>query len=125
MYEFEDSHRARYRALLDAIRQVETGGEADPANAVGDDGKALGPYQIWRAFWFDCVMPGGYNRVKEMEYAERCIIRYWKRYCPGPLGSGAEETLMAVFHYGPQGAKVGDRHNYIAKVMKAKETANA
>lgn len=32
--------------LVQAICQVETGGEADPANAVGDNGKAIGPYQI-------------------------------------------------------------------------------
>ena len=32
--------------LFHAIRMVETGGESDPENAVGDGGKAIGPYQI-------------------------------------------------------------------------------
>ena len=39
--------------LFHAIQKVETGGEADPENAVGDGGKAIGPYQIHEVYWQD------------------------------------------------------------------------
>ena len=38
------------RKLLDAICEVESG--CDPL-AVGDGGKAIGPYQIWMSYWID------------------------------------------------------------------------
>lgn len=41
------------RKLFDAIRQVETGSERDPENAVGDGGMAIGPYQIHEVYWRD------------------------------------------------------------------------
>ena len=37
--------------LLDAIEQVESGGDA---NAVGDSGRAVGAYQIWKIYVDDC-----------------------------------------------------------------------
>ena len=46
---------AQSTALLDAIRRVETGGCKNPANAVGDNGKAIGPFQIHRVYWQDAV----------------------------------------------------------------------
>ena len=39
--------------LFHAIQKVETGGVADPENAVGDGGKAIGPYQIHDVYWQD------------------------------------------------------------------------
>lgn len=34
--------------LFDAIRKTETGGESNPSNAIGDNGRSLGPYQIMK-----------------------------------------------------------------------------
>ena len=39
--------------ILTAIAAVETGGERQPDRAVGDNGKALGRFQIWEVYWKD------------------------------------------------------------------------
>ena len=39
--------------LFHAIQKVETGGETNPESAVGDGGKAIGPYQIHESYWQD------------------------------------------------------------------------
>ena len=92
------------RPLLDAIREKESGGEADPANAVGDGGKAIGPYQIWRAYWQDAVqhdpsIGGTYEDCRDAAYAERVILAYWSRYAP----AYDYETLARIHNGGPKG----------------------
>ena len=91
------------RPLFDAIRQVETGGDPHPANAIGDHGVSLGPYQIKKQYWRDSGVPGGYERVRERSYAERVMIAYWQRFCPFALGQGDWRTLARVHNGGPNG----------------------
>jgi len=40
---------------VDAVAQIETGGQADPDNAIGDGGKAKGRYQFHKSAWDDCT----------------------------------------------------------------------
>jgi hypothetical protein len=95
------------RSILDAIRAVETGSCADPANAVGDGGAALGPYQIHRVYWQDAVdrdpslVANGqtYQNVRDAAYAERVIMAYWNRYAP----SYDAQTLARIHNGGPKG----------------------
>jgi hypothetical protein len=95
------------RPILDAIRAVETGAETDPANAVGDGGAALGPYQIHRVYWQDAVdrdpslVANGqtYQNVRDAAYAERVILAYWSRYAP----SYDAQTLARIHNGGPKG----------------------
>lgn len=92
------------RPLLDAIRSKESGGHPDPANAVGDGGKAIGPYQIWEAYWQDAVehdpsIGGTYEDCRDAAYAERIILAYWSRYAP----SYDHETLARIHNGGPKG----------------------
>ena len=108
------------RPILDAIRAVETGAEADPANAVGDGGKALGPYQIWAAYWQDAVehdpslVANGqtYQDVRNQAYAERVILAYWSRYAP----SWDAQTLARIHNGGPKGHRKQATLGYWAKV---------
>ena len=70
--------------LLDAICEVESGCNAD---AVGDNGQALGAYQIHRAYWkdavaFDKTLGGSYSDCADPEYARRVVIAYMTRYAP-------------------------------------------
>ena len=93
------------RPILDAIRAQESGGHPDPANAVGDGGKALGPYQIHRSYWLDAVnfdktLGGRYEDVRDQAYAERVILAYWRRYAP----AWDAETLARTHNGGPKGA---------------------
>ena len=69
--------------LLDAIWYVESGCRNGPIK--GDGGNALGPLQIWRAFWQDAVefsgQGGKYEDVADIKYAKKTVRNYWKRYC--------------------------------------------
>lgn len=70
--------------LLDAIRQVESGGNDD---AVGDGGKAIGAYQIWYGYWkdaydFDKTLGGTYQDCRDPDYARRVVLAYFSRYAP-------------------------------------------
>ena len=69
--------------LLDAIWYVESG--CRNGHIKGDGGNALGPMQIWRAFWQDAVefsgQGGKYEDVADIKYAKKTVKNYWKRYC--------------------------------------------
>lgn len=82
--------------LLDAIRQVESGGR----DLVGDGGKAIGPYQIHRAYWQDAVesdktLGGTYTDCHSEAYARRVVRAYLTRY-----GKGRTDEQMARIHNG-------------------------
>ncbi len=106
--------------ILDAIEAVETGGHADPANAIGDGGKALGPMQIHRVYWLDAVehnpslVANGetYDSVRDRAYARRVVMAYWSRYAK----SWDSETLARVHNGGPKGATKRATLGYWAKV---------
>lgn len=90
--------------ILTAIRQVETGGHRDPANAVGDKGKAIGPFQIHRAYWADAVehdpsIGGTYADCKNEAYARKIVIAYLSRYCK----NWDYETVARIHNGGPKG----------------------
>ena len=109
--------------ILDAIERVETGGHADPANAVGDGGKALGPYQIHRVYWQDAVerdlslVADGqtYDNVRDVAYAERVILAYWSRYAK----AWTHEELARIHNGGPKGYVRKATLGYWAKVRAA------
>lgn len=108
------------RPILDAIRAVETGGQRDPANAIGDGGAALGPYQIHKVYWLDAVdrdpslVANGqtYQSVRDAAYAERVILAYWSRYAP----SWDAQTLARIHNGGPKGHVRKATLGYWAKV---------
>lgn len=104
--------------ILDAIRQVETGGEADPANAVGDGGRAIGPFQIHRAYWQDAVahdpsIGGVYQDCRDEEYARRVVCAYLARYCR----SWSDETVARIHNGGPAGPRRKATVQYWHKVQ--------
>ena len=109
------------RPVLDAIRSVETGGEADPANAIGDGGKALGPFQIHRAYWIDAterrpdLRALGYQSVRDQAVAEQVVLAYWHRYAP----RYDLDTLARIHNGGPKGHRKAATVEYAAKVKEA------
>jgi hypothetical protein len=72
--------------LFSAIRMVETGGESDPENAVGDGGKAIGPYQIHEVYWEDA------------KSFDSSLVANGKTYqnCKGPGSFNYSERVMQV-----------------------------
>lgn len=117
------SSEDEYQKVLNAIRAVETGGVKNPNDAVGDKGKALGPYQIWKSYWKDAVefdksIGGKYEDVKNKEYAEKVIRAYWKRYAPK---NPTVEQLAALHNGGPKAIEAKNwskTEKYRAKVLK-------
>ena len=114
---FEKPQQQVSPALLAAIRQVESHGND---KAVGDGGKAIGPYQVWRVYWQDAVehdktIGGKYEDCYNPAYAEKVVRAYMARYAP----KGASlETLARIHNGGPKGHQKEATVAYWAKVQK-------
>jgi hypothetical protein len=105
--------------ILDAIRQVETGGCKDPANAVGDGGRAIGPFQIHQSYWQDAIeydpsIGGVYADCKSEEYARRVVLAYMSRYCK----VWTDANVARIHNGGPAGHKRKATLGYWSKVQK-------
>jgi hypothetical protein len=100
--------------LLDAIRAVESRGND---RAVGDWGRAVGPYQVHRAAWLD---GGGkasdYPRLAYSRKAtERVMRAYWRRY-----GAKTDEQKARCWNSGSGWrGKYRATNGYWSKVRKA------
>ena len=105
------------RKFLDALRQVESSGND---KAVGDNGNAIGAYQIWRDYWqdaveFDKTIGGKYADCFNRQYSERVVVAYLNRYAP----EGASwETLARIHNGGPKGYKIKATEEYWQKVKR-------
>jgi hypothetical protein len=99
-------------------------------NAVGDGGKAIGRYQIWKVYWQDAVerldkdLCGQYNDVKNKEYAELIMRLYWQRYVPEAYYSRNWEVLARVHNGGPKGHRRDTTIHYWKKVQKCLQSLN-
>ena len=115
-----DQVRAELRPFLDALIQVESGGDN---NAVGDKGKALGCLQIWAVYHADAVeyvpaLGGSYDDVKQRVYAERVVVAYLLRYARMAVAERAYEILARIHNGGPRGASKKATEPYWTKVRK-------
>ena len=100
--------------LVDAIAQVESNN--DPL-AVGDDGSAIGVYQIHRAYWHDGTRLLGVNwRYEEAFDAQkaRCVVKAYLRH----YGRGKSLMDMARIHNGgPKGHRKKSTLSYARKIL--------
>ena len=106
--------------FIRAVGQVESG--QDDA-AVGDGGKAIGRYQIWRVYWidateFDKSIGGRYEDVRDKDYAEKVMRSYFRRYASRAYESGDWQTLARIHNGGPRGHKKAATIGYWEKVQK-------
>ncbi len=109
--------------LLQAIRLVETGGCEDGGrNAIGDGGRAIGPYQIHRPYWQDSRRAGRYQDCRDPEYSRRVVLAYWARWCPAALERTDAEVLARVHNGGPRGVEKASTRLFWTKVRAALET---
>jgi len=96
----------RLDTVFHVIRQVETGGHPDPANAIGDQGRSLGPYQISRAYFQDAVDHDPslygleYEGVRDQRMSEIIMLAYFERWVPTPW---TFESLARTHNGGPRG----------------------
>jgi len=111
---------ADHRNLLDALCRVESNCQED---AVGDNGNAIGPYQIWKVYWRDAVdfdpsIGGCYEDCIDKEYSEKVVLAYWKRYATERrLGRPVTDQDRARIHNGgPLGYNKKSTEKYWKKV---------
>ena len=116
-----DKARETLRPFLDALATVESNGKDD---AIGDNGNALGRYQLWEVYWQDatehCQEIGGrYKDVTNKVYAERCVVAYLMRYCPKAVSASDYEVMARTHNGGPKGSKRKATLGYWKKVERA------
>ena len=121
-----------WRQTLDAIRVVETGGEPNEGiGAKGDNGNALGPYQIWKIYHTDAAERDStltdYRLcLNSKEYSERVVRAYMHRYARAALlrleaGTGTladVERISRIHNGGPRGASKDSTLPYWRKVRR-------
>lgn len=115
-----DTVRAELRDFLDAVAWVESRGKDD---AVGDGGKAIGRYQIWRVYWADAVqhcpdLGGHYEDCKDAVYAERVVVAYLLRYAAESIPIEDYEVLARVHNGGPRGMSLDRTQGYWLRVWR-------
>ena len=104
--------------LLAALATIES---SNNPKAVGDNGKAIGVYQIHRVYWEDAsqfdktLKSGRYEDCVDPTYAARVVRAYMARYAP--VGA-SDEQLARIHNGGPKGYQRGSTKGYWAKVVK-------
>lgn len=110
-----------HRAILDALWMVESSGREQPPD--GDDGKAIGPYQIHRDYWLDAVtvspeLGTDYQDCRKRAYAERVIEAYMRRHAPDAWQRGDAEVIARIHNGGPRGMQKPATEAYWQKVRR-------
>jgi hypothetical protein len=113
---------------FEAIRKVETGRCPDPLNAVGDNGRSIGPYQIMQSYYEDAVEHNptlrnsiSYSDLKgpgSIEKSEAIMQAYSNRYTTASR-IGREPTFEDAarnHNGGPNGYRKDATLSYYAMV---------
>ena len=100
-----------------ALHHVETSGRLGPIK--GDNGAALGPLQIHRAYWQDSGVPGTYSQCADLAYSRRVVTAYLRRYARNAWERGDAFSLARVHNGGPSGANKRATLRYGQKVVNA------
>jgi len=112
----EKESQADLETFLKAIHQVESGGKLGAI--VGDDGRALGPFQIHKRYWADVApqIGGRYQDVTDYNYARKVMIAYFLKYAKDALQNKDWEKLAKIHNGGPKGHKKTSTEKYWTKV---------
>ncbi len=112
-----------FPATLKAILLVESGGDPD---AVGDGGRALGPYQIHRGYWSDATRLLGvswpYSDARDPIKAAAAVAAYTRHYARHYRQPWTAETIARIHNGGPAGWKKQSTLVYWAKVRAVLES---
>lgn len=109
-----DASSRELERLLDAIAEIESGNRSE---AIGDRGRAIGTYQIHRAYWKDGTRILGvkwsYRDAFDPGKARRVVRAYLKHY-----GRGRSLIQMARIHNGgPRGYRKRATLGYGRKIL--------
>lgn len=109
----------RQAKIIDALWQIESSRRVGPV--VGDNGNALGPLQIWEAYWLDATrfdpgLGGEYVDVADLFYAVAVTQRYMERYAGEAWRVGNAEVIARTHNGGPTGPQRVSTLGYWDKV---------
>ena len=110
------AHAAPRPSFFRALHVVETSGRTGAI--IGDQGRALGPLQIHKAYHADARIGGDYSRCADLDYSRRVVTAYLQRYAPQAWASGDVVTLARIHNGGPRGASKPATVAYAAKVAR-------
>ena len=110
------AHAAPSESFWRALHVVETSGRTGAI--LGDQGRALGPLQIHRAYHADARIGGDYSRCADLDYSKRVVTAYLQRYAPAAWAAGDVTTLARIHNGGPRGDKKTATLGYAAKVAR-------
>lgn len=96
--------------FIATIHKVETSGRLGPIK--GDNGQALGPFQIHRDYWKDSGVKGSYSQCADYDYSVRVVTAYLNRYAAKHIKSGNVEALARIHNGGPNGYNKGETLKY-------------
>ena len=109
------AHAAPSASFFRALHQVETGGRLGAIK--GDNGAALGPLQIHRAYWRDSGVAGRYEDCAGLAYSQRVVAAYLKRHAPRAWAKGDCFTLARIHNGGLHGDRKTATIHYANKVI--------
>lgn len=108
-----------FPATARAIMFAESGG--DPY-AVGDSGRALGPYQIHRAYWQDGTrflgVSWAYDDARDPVKAMAVVRAYTQRYAEAYGLPWTPEIIARIHNGGPRGYRKASTLKYWRKVRR-------
>ena len=96
------AHAAPPASFFRALHVVETSGRTGAI--IGEQGRALGPLQMHRAYHTDARSGGDYSRCSDLDYSKRVVSAYLQRYAPQAWAEGDVKTLARIHNGGPKGA---------------------
>lgn len=113
--------KAAYDQFIKALHMTEASGRMNPPD--GDDGRAIGPFQIWKAYWQDAVqfdksIGGKYEDCRNYDYARKVVDAYLRRYGRQFLAQGNWEALARIHNGGPQGYRNPNTAKYWRKAQR-------
>jgi hypothetical protein len=103
--------------FLNALNQVEASGRTVNVPP-GDNGKAIGPFQIHHAYWQDSRVAGNYQQCTNYNYSVKVVNAYMNRYAKKAMQTHDYETLARIHNGGWNGANKTATKKYWLKVKR-------
>ena len=105
-----------------AIHKVETGGRNGAI--LGDNGRALGPFQIHKGYWQDAMsfnksIGGKYSDCAEYSYSVKVVTAYLNRYAKAAVLQKDYKTQAKIHNGGPNGVDKAATNVYWRKVKRS------
>jgi hypothetical protein len=97
------AHAAPPEKFWGALHQIETGGAlgAIKGDYVNGKPRALGPYQIHRAYFKDSAVKGDYSQCADLAFSRKVVTAYLKLYAPKAWAAGDCNVLFRTHNGGP------------------------